>query len=117
MGQEDPSGEFLGEEGNDVGDTGSENLADTDFLGSLFCREGGQPKKAQACDQDGEGRKSREQLPDLFLSLVKTVKMIVQEKIVEGLRRRALPDSRPDLAGSGRTHLVILFFFYFERQR
>src|SRR5882757_10408030 len=78
--------EVAGEEGDDIGDGGAEDLADADLFYALLRGEGGEGEEAEAGDEDGDGGEDEDEGGDLFIGLVETVELIVEECVVEGAR-------------------------------
>lgn len=74
-----------GKEGQDAGCGGAEDLADTDFLGSLRRREGGQAEEPQGGDEDGEDGEHADDTSEEAVGLVLLVEVILQEEILEGI--------------------------------
>src|SRR5579872_4076015 len=72
--------EVAGEEGDDVGDGGAEDLADADLFYALLGGEGGKGEEAETGDEDGDGREDEDEGGDLLIGLVEVVELVVEER-------------------------------------
>src|SRR5882757_3298527 len=76
--------EVAGEEGDDIGNGGAEDLADADLFYALLRGKGGEGQEAEAGDEDGNGGEEGNEGGDLLVGLVQAVELVVEEDVVEG---------------------------------
>jgi len=87
VGQDDPFCELLREQHSDTGYRSAQHLANTDLFRSLLRRESCQSKQPEAGDEYRHTRECDEDLSQPLLRAVQLVKGIIQEIILEGMRR------------------------------